>query len=158
MKIFVICMSIFLRRTQRYSFGVIPPRKVVVQLLLLALLLEEKNAKYLLMSLKLPQSEQPSMSVINKKWRVYIEEIYEELQEAHMDDYTPEQLRAWAHLIQMNKHDSYEEPPNKPFFRNTHKPKSKRDDLLLSDCKTLSPGKDLSIQTELIEQIAKLHA
>ena len=66
-----------------------------------------------------------------------LEEIYEELQEAHMDDYTPEQLRAWAHLIQMNKHDSYEEPPNKPFFRNTRKPKSKRDDLLLSDCKTL---------------------
>ena len=50
-----------------------------------------------------------------------LEEIYEELQETHLDCYTAEQLRAWAHLIQMNKHDSYEEPPNKPFFRNTRK-------------------------------------
>ena len=31
--------------------------------------------------------------------------------------YSPEQLRTWAHLIQMGKHASQDTPPDKPFFR-----------------------------------------
>ena len=36
-----------------------------------------------------------------------VEEIVEELQKKHQSKYSPEQLHAWAHMIQMKKHSSY---------------------------------------------------
>ena len=62
-------------------------------------------------------------------------------------------------VIQMKKHDSYEEPPNKPFFRNSRKtkpstpPSEKSSDSNL----TISPGKHVLMQGQLIDQISKLH-
>ena len=53
-----------------------------------------------------------------------VQVIYEELDGKHHGKYTPEQLRTWAHLIQMDRHASYEEPPNKPFFRGIKSSKS----------------------------------
>ena len=47
--------------------------------------------------------------------------IEDELQEKHSGKYTDQQLRSWAHLIQMKKHSSYDEPPDKPFFHSSHK-------------------------------------
>ena len=54
-----------------------------------------------------------------------LEEIFEKLQDegSNKEKYTSEQLRAWAHLLQMKKHESYEKPPDKPFFRNTRQGK-----------------------------------
>ena len=46
-----------------------------------------------------------------------VDEIFQKLDERHKGAYTPEQLRAWAHLIHMDKHNSFESPPDKPFFR-----------------------------------------
>ena len=46
-----------------------------------------------------------------------LEVIVDDLSERHGDAYTTEQIRAWAHILQMKKHDSYEEPPKKPFFK-----------------------------------------
>ena len=46
-----------------------------------------------------------------------VDKIYSKLQEEHKTGYSPEQLRAWAHLLQMGKHDSYTQPSDKPFFR-----------------------------------------
>ena len=42
-------------------------------------------------------------------------EAMEDLRQKHIDGgmYSEEQLRSWAHLIQMKKHASYETPPNK---------------------------------------------
>ena len=41
-----------------------------------------------------------------------VEEIEENLREKHSDGlYSEEQLRSWAHLIQMKKHTSYDVPP-----------------------------------------------
>ena len=85
--------------------------------------------------------------------------IYYSLTEKHEKMYSPEQLRAWAHLLQMNKHDSYDEPPNKPFFRNR---KSHRGDdgKLLGQSQSphmfvsVSPGKRVNMQGQLIEQIS----
>jgi len=37
--------------------------------------------------------------------------------EEQRDKHRGKQLRAWSHLLEMGKHDSYEEPPDKPFFR-----------------------------------------
>ena len=87
--------------------------------------------------------------------------IYHSLEEKHEEVYSPEQLRAWAHLLQINKHDSYDKPPNKPFFRNK---KSNRDDSKLlgqtqlpQTSVSVSPGKRVNMQGQLIEQIARLH-
>ncbi len=47
-----------------------------------------------------------------------VEMIEEELKGKHTDDqYTDEQTRSWAHLIQMKKHSSYDCPPNKRFWK-----------------------------------------
>ena len=90
--------------------------------------------------------------------------IYQELAEKHEKAYSPEQLRAWAYLLQMNKHDSYDEPPNKPFFRN--KNSHKKDETNKAECSSqlptastvsISPGKHVSMQGQLIEQISRLH-
>lgn len=51
-----------------------------------------------------------------------VKEIVKKLEEQHRGRYSPEQLRAWAHMIQMSKHDSYDEPPDKPFFRGRKRP------------------------------------
>ncbi len=48
-----------------------------------------------------------------------VESIEEKLCEKHEGRFTSEQYRAWAHLIQLKKHDSLEDPPNKPFWRGS---------------------------------------
>ena len=47
-----------------------------------------------------------------------IELILEELEKRHeiSKRFNAEQLRVWAHLIHMKKHDSYDHPPNKPLI------------------------------------------
>ena len=45
-----------------------------------------------------------------------VAEIEDDLHLKHKGAYSEEQIRMWAHLIQMNKHTSYEELPNK-FWR-----------------------------------------
>lgn len=47
--------------------------------------------------------------------------------------YTPEQIRAWAHLIHMKKHDSYNDPPKKPFFKGQPKSEGSKTDELSQD-------------------------
>ena len=66
-----------------------------------------------------------------------VEQIVADLEEQHKDMYTPEQIRAWAHMIHMKKHSSYNEPPLKPFFKNG---KSKQI-LVPPPTSTLSPAK-----------------
>jgi hypothetical protein len=73
-----------------------------------------------------------------------VEIIFEKLQETH-DNFSPEQLRAWAHMLQMKKHDSYELPPDKPFFG-----KSRRKE-------TMSPGKRINMRSKCIDQLEKWH-
>lgn len=77
-----------------------------------------------------------------------VDEIVSELKD-HSSDYSPEQIRAWAHLIHMNKHDSYLVPPNKPFFR---KRKS-----AATVSSTHSPGKKIGLRSECINQLKKWH-
>ena len=90
-----------------------------------------------------------------------VDQYFQKLTEKHKGAYSPEQLRAWAHLIQMNMHDSLDEPPDKPFFRGrkrhvppgeTKTPERKRK---ISDA--VSPGRKMSMRTELIDQLEKWH-
>ena len=46
-----------------------------------------------------------------------VDEIYDKLSDKHGEKYTCEQYRCWANLIQLQKHDSYETPPKKRFFK-----------------------------------------
>ena len=46
-----------------------------------------------------------------------LQEIVDELEKRHSKKYTIEQLRAWGNMMMMKKHDSYDRPPDKPFFK-----------------------------------------
>ena len=88
-----------------------------------------------------------------------VELIIEDLEEKHSSDgqYSAEQIRVWAHLLHMKKHDSYSDPPNKPFFRHSRSAKS-----LVSGSSAstdgMSPAKNIQVRMELIEQLDKWHA
>jgi hypothetical protein len=80
-----------------------------------------------------------------------LEEIVEQLSRKHEKNFTPEQIRAWGHMIQMRKHESYENPPDKPFFRS----KATSSKPITSD--SLSPGRRISYRTQCIDQLDKWH-
>ena len=46
-----------------------------------------------------------------------VETVYTKLDEKHHGKMSSEQLKVWAHLVNMGKHESLEIPPDKPFFR-----------------------------------------
>ena len=81
--------------------------------------------------------------------------ICQELVEKHEEVYSAEQRRAWVHLLQMHKHDSYDEPPNKPFFRNGCSRKGKYLATAGASTVTISPGEHVAMQGQLIEQISR---
>lgn len=78
-----------------------------------------------------------------------VQSIVAELDKRHGTIFTKEQLTAWAHMIGMKKHDSYDEPPKKPFF------KTKK--VIEKYGNTLSPGKRISYRSECIDQLDKWH-
>jgi len=83
-----------------------------------------------------------------------VDDIYEKLQDKHKGKYSAEQLRTWAHLLQMGKHESYDEPPDKPFFRE-----KKSSALSAVNTSTqpvsISSGKKVNMRNELINQLEK---
>ena len=99
------------------------------------------------------------VNVLEKKM-TKVKEVFESLQKKHGSSYKPEQLRAWANMIQMEKHASLEEPPPGRFFKmktievessNTSASK------LSSDKVIMSPTKRLSLRSQCIEQLEKWH-
>ena len=83
-----------------------------------------------------------------------IDGIEKKLKEKQKDYFTSEQLRTWAHLIHMGKHTSYDEPPNKPFFKSANKTISRSD----SQADSISPAKKLHIRSTCIQQLSDWHA
>lgn len=81
-----------------------------------------------------------------------VERILKELKDKHTGTYTEEKLRAWAHLIQMDKHKSYSLPPDMPYFK-------KGNTRAASDSTTgVSPCKRVTMRTACIEQMDKWHS
>lgn len=78
-----------------------------------------------------------------------LEEIVDKLQEKHSDQYTMEQLRAWADVIQLGRHHSYDTAPNKRYFKTGKG--------VGSTAIGVSPGKRLNMRSECIDQIEKWH-
>ena len=89
-----------------------------------------------------------------------VEEVYETLQKKHSKVYKPEQLRAWANMVQMQKHTSLKEPPSGRFFK-THKSTNQEPTLetsVTTECKApLSPAEKLALRTQCIEQLEQWH-
>ena len=92
-----------------------------------------------------------------------VEEIEDDLRSKHEGAYSEEQIRMWAHLIQMNKHTSYEEPPNKKFWKTSGSTGasqgtsgSKSSGLGSSKSVLDSPGKRVSLRGQCIDQLHRL--
>ena len=93
-----------------------------------------------------------------------VQSIRKVLQEKHNTKYSPEQLHTWANLIQMKKHSSFDDPPNYPFFRGYTKRVAQQDvsttpvkqgNAVVRVSPGVSPGKRLSMRSELIDQLGK---
>lgn len=78
--------------------------------------------------------------------------IMAELEEKHKMGYSKEQIRCWANMIQIKQHESYEIPPNKPFFTTRDKGITTPGP---STC--ISPGKKINLRSECIQQLDKWH-
>ena len=80
-----------------------------------------------------------------------VKEILEKLVQKHQENYTPEQLHAWAHMIQLKKHSSYDSAPKKPFF-------TKKGVQSPQEAATgISPLKKINIRSECIQQLSQWH-
>ena len=89
---------------------------------------------------------------------VAVNETFEELKSKHKGKYSPEQLRAWADLVEMGKCDSIEQPPeqppDKPFFRGRKSTSTPVPTAVVG----VSPGKKVNMRSQLrcwIEQLQK---
>ena len=83
-----------------------------------------------------------------------VDEIYDELQEKHKGKDSPEQLRAWSHLLEMGKCNSCEDQPDKPFFKGR---KSAGTVAKKPVSAGMSPVKRVNMRSELIDQLQKWH-
>ena len=98
-----------------------------------------------------------------------LRDIVSELKEKHGTKYSPELLTSWAHMVDMEKHDSYDEPPNLPFFVGCKNPTKKTTDhekaaeveidsapdsrLPTGTCL----GKRIKYRSECMDQLSKWH-
>ena len=89
-----------------------------------------------------------------------VDEICAKLSEKHKGEYSKDELRAWAHMINMGKYESYDEAPDKPFWRGRKRqcgdqapPSSKRPTSFV-----VSPSKKMRIRSELITRLKQWHA
>lgn len=92
--------------------------------------------------------------------------VFESLLEKHGGRYKAEQLHAWAQLIEMQKHESLDTPPDFPFFKGNRSPKqshtSADEKAPTTPSKTaanivgVSPGRKIHMRTECIEQLQKI--
>ena len=89
-----------------------------------------------------------------------VDGICQDLKERHGRVFSPEQLRTWAQMLHVGTHDSYEEPPDKPFFRSAQRKRRQAEESCSTpDRKKLavshSPGKRVNMRSELIDQLKK---
>ena len=87
-----------------------------------------------------------------------VEMIEQELKDKHTQ-YSDEQIRSWAHLIQMKKHASYDHPPNKRFWKvPQQKPLTHGNSTSSTGLNTcVSPGKRVSLRGQCVQQLLQLH-
>ena len=102
-------------------------------------------------------SKKPShQSDVHKAKMEEVEEILKKLKQKHTGSFSEEKIRAWAHLIQMKKHASYDNPPDMPYFKKGNK-KAPDNSAPVSAEAGISPCKKLNMRTACIEQLDKWH-
>lgn len=123
-----------------------------------------------------PDSEESSKPLKSSRYTNHVEKMTEvqviedKLKEIHNKAgakvFSDEQLRTWAHLIQMGKHSSYDTPPDKPFWRNRKSmptgessttSTSVTPDKPMPPTVTISPGKRVNLRGQCVEQLFRLH-
>ena len=82
-------------------------------------------------------------------------------QEKHGDTYSVEKLNCWAHILNVGKHSSYDEPPDFPFV-NWPKQKNKEAGPSVvvqpqTSSSTNSPTKCVGLRAQYIDQQSKWH-
>ena len=104
-----------------------------------------------------------------------VNEIFKEIHDKHGNRYSDDQKRAWAHLIEMGKHESVIQPPKKRFFQSppttesisalqgspSHPSTSKSpttSPIRRATTLVSSPGRRVSIRSECIDQLQKWHS
>ena len=105
-------------------------------------------------------TKKSSVAVSQDKKLSEVQEIYEKLKSTHTG-YDQERLRMWAHLIQMGKHESYEVPPNQPFFKDA---KSRKKDKTTEGPPAqdpagtcISPVKRSNLRSAYMSQVKEWH-
>ena len=78
-----------------------------------------------------------------------LQEVVDELEKRHSKKYTIEQLRAWGNMMMMKKHDSYDRPPDKPFFKQKEEQPATG---------IRSPGRRIHYRSECMNQLDKWHS
>ena len=83
-----------------------------------------------------------------------LQKIVDKLKEKHKEGrcshFSSAQFHCWGNLIQLGHHDSYDLPPNKPFFGVTKTAAA-------SVTGSVSPGKRIHLRSECIDQLTKWH-
>ena len=89
--------------------------------------------------------------------------IVQELRDKHQDRFSPPQLNTWAHSIHMKTHSSYDDPPDKLFFRADSSKYTKSSDkqdvppTAAQASDPISPGKHIILRSKCMDQIEKRH-
>ena len=83
-----------------------------------------------------------------------LQKIVSNLKEKHKEGkyshFSGAQFHCWGNMIQLGHHESYENPPNKPFFGATKSASA-------SASGGVSPGKRIHLRSECIDQLTKWH-
>jgi len=108
-----------------------------------------------------------------------VKDILAKLQSKHGNKYSVEQYHAWAQLIQIGKQESYDKPPNFPFFVGRKQDGNKSSAHIhgsetstraatstsaagstastnTTSISVISPGKRINLRTECIQQLQQL--
>ena len=92
----------------------------------------------------------------HEDWLNEADFIYKDMQKKHNKSvYSGEQLRAWAHLIHLKKHASYDDPPKKCFFKTANeklKSPSEPANLKVESTASISPVKRVGLCSQCIDQ------
>ena len=91
-----------------------------------------------------------------------MEDIIKKLKDKHGDSFSVEKLNCWAHMLNVGKHSSCDEPPDVPFFkRPKEKPKDAGPSVTLqpqTSSSANSPTKCVGLRAQCIDQLSKWHA
>ena len=91
-----------------------------------------------------------------------VQEIFETLKDKHGDKFKPEQLNAWANMVQMQKHASLDDPPPGRFFMTQKKSREVEEEATRTPKSPpqpaeLSPAKRVNLRTQCLEQLKGWH-